>query len=261
MDGGSEAVSDGDLRAKRSLGNRPPTLTTSAFAGSLHSAGPFPIGYNLGDSGLVEMPTTIRWADLEPIAAEAFRIWTGSPELRWAKQAWSHLTRAGLAKNREPLDGLRAYIRFLVLASIYRDWCAVAFDYSEDDEPTLWLSAVHVDPVDIELLLGPDIEVRACRPFEPRLDNALNTLMERERESVLDALLKGFGSVEDLFIALWRSNQDPVDWADVGEGDGVTEALETDDHVLNELTIEKLAGYSWISEGCEFRGPVRCRTD
>jgi hypothetical protein len=206
------------------------------------------------------MSNVVAWNEVLPIAAKAFRIWTGQPELRWAEEAWAHLTKAGLAANLDQLDRLRAYIRLLDLASIYRDWCALVWDEVHEDEPEWWLTDtdVEVSPVQIGQLLGPEADF----DVDDGLEEALKILMARERDGVVAAILEGFGSDADLFLGLWRSSQDPNEkrWDD-DEDDRFRDPPETDGDIVNDVTTEKMAGYQWILEGCPWGGPIRSRAE
>lgn len=125
------------------------------------------------------MPNSVPWIDVLPIADEAFRIWTGAPEQRWANEAWTYLTRAGLAKDGAPLVRARTFVRFLVLCSFYRDWCSVAWDEHEDDDFSSWLAAVEMSSVHVGQLLGPDEFVSS--DADESLEEGLRILVERER--------------------------------------------------------------------------------
>jgi hypothetical protein len=37
--------------------------------------------------------------------------------------------------------------------------------------------------------------------------------------------------------------------------------VETDDEILNNPDEDKMAGFAWLSDGCENLGPIRCRSD
>jgi hypothetical protein len=200
----------------------------------------------------------VGWEDVERIAEEAFTIWVGYPERRWAKRAWSCLIDAQLADGSDPLERLRAYVRFLVLASLYRDWCAIVWDEPYDDEACDWLSAVDVNPVHVGQLLGRGVTVPD--DLDASLDEALSFLMARERTAVVKVLVEGFGGVDALFVELWRSNSEPDEpiLLDVDEGE---EHAESDADILNDLTAEKMAGYEWLTEGCEYLGPARTEND
>jgi hypothetical protein len=204
------------------------------------------------------MSNVVEWHELQPITEEAFRIWFTCPERRWAEQAWGHLTKAGLADAVGPLDRLRAQIRFLVLASLYRDWCKVVWDEEQEDSPEAWLSGggCEINHLHVGQLLGPDVELSA----NDDLDEALTTLMQREHQRVVAALLEGFGGITGLFIALWRSNSHPED-ENCDDEDGRKDPPDTDADILNDPTDEKLAGYIWIDQGCESYGLTRGLVD
>jgi hypothetical protein len=201
-------------------------------------------------------PAVVSWDAVLPIANETFHIWTGQPELCWAEQAWIHLTNAGLTVDGDPLDRLRGYVRLLVLASLYRDWCDLVWDEVEDDSPEVWLSAVEVSPLHIGQLLGPDVFP------EDDVNEALNVMMARERPAVVEAILEGFGGVPGLFVALWRSDKPLGQELPVDDDEDVwTDPPETEADILNDVTPEKMAAYEWIDGGCESRGPVRSRAE
>jgi hypothetical protein len=201
------------------------------------------------------MADSVPWIDVLPIANEAFRLWTGAPEQRWASEAWTHLTRAGLAANGDPLVRARTYIRFLVLASFYRDWCSVAWCEHEDDDFSSWLEPVEVNPIHIGQLLGPDVVISP--DAEEGREEALRILVDREHAAVIATLMIGFGHVEGLFVALWRSRCEPDDATRFDEDEEDEPSLETDAEILNDVTDEKLAAYAWMRGGCESRGPDR----
>jgi hypothetical protein len=177
--------------------------------------------------------------------------------LRWAEQAWAHLTDARLTEYDGPLGRCRAYIRFLVLASIYRDWCALVWDEIHDDSAGSWLATIDdVSPIHIGQLLRPDDDV--SDNSQDALDEALNVLMQRQRTRVVAAVINGFGGVDGLFLSLWRSIDDPNQKTIVDDDDDDQEHVpETDAEILNDVTPEKLAGYQWIMQGCETLGPIR----
>jgi hypothetical protein len=197
---------------------------------------------------------SVAWDEVLPIAERAFQIWIGSPETHWAKGAWGYLTSAQLTTVSTPLDRLLSYVRFLVLASLYRDWCALVWDEMHDDEPEDWLCGLQASKIDVRQLLGPIAEL--TDDWGANLNNALLSLMEGEHEAVVAGLIRGSGGVDALFVALWRSRADPgLNRCNDGDNNDVAE--ESDADILNDVTLEKSAGYQWILEGCKTRGPSR----
>ena len=75
------------------------------------------------------------WADLGVLRDEVFSIWSDAPEQEWARKAWDCLSRDGLPQAPGVLARLQVRVRFCVLGSLYRDWCALVWDERHDDEP------------------------------------------------------------------------------------------------------------------------------
>ena len=122
------------------------------------------------------MSNVVEWEELLPMVEEAFDIWVDYPERHWAKKAWAHLAKAGLADADTPVERVRVYVRFLVLASLYRDWCVEVWDEASDDLPSVWLSFAEVNPFHLGQLVGPDVDIEDP---EDGLDDVLLNLMRR----------------------------------------------------------------------------------
>jgi len=179
----------------------------------------------------------LSWSELQPAASEAFSIWTSGSDLRWAEQTWRRLIAAGFC-DYESEKGRHVVIgRFLAMASIYRDWCSVAFEETHEDVPTYWIDDLNVSSIVLGQIL-PDDEL--SEDEDEARSEALQILLDRERPTVVTGLTKAYGSDADLFVALWRSVTSGND--DYAEEDYA--------EILNVPSTEKLAGYSWISDGC-----------
>jgi hypothetical protein len=156
--------------------------------------------------------TSVTWQEVLPIARESFDIWIGSPEIHWARQAWACLTGAGLTSALSPLDRLLSYVRFLVLASFYRDWCALVWDEVIDDEPENWLCGLQVNKIDVGQLLGSIVEL--TDDSEASLTDALLSLMEGEhRQAALTgaALRERFGVFDFVFHSSYLRTVETTD--------------------------------------------------
>ena len=187
---------------------------------------------------------SIDWDELEPGAREAFNIWTSGSDLQWAKETWALLATAGLCSYETDRERHVVIGRFLALASIYRDWCSVTFDEMHEDVPIYWVDGLSVDPIYLGQLLA-DQEL-SDDPDEA-FSEALQILLTHERAEVVSVLRTAYGGqVEDLFVALWRSVRGSMS-PEPGDEDYVEENYA---EILNNPTSQKLAGYSWITEGC-----------
>jgi hypothetical protein len=212
----------------------------------------------------------LRWEDVKSLARSSFNIWVDQPELQWAERAWAVLSKAGLTEHSDGPERCRAFARFMVLASFYRDWCAVARDEWQEDEPDVWAEECDVDLVHVGQAVGPDVDI------EDQGD-AFEELIRQERSTVVEALRSGFGGDDLLSVSLWRSSQpqgnpktqsvlldkeEDEELRDTNHADDADDPWpnlghETDDEILNNPTEEKLAAYAWITNGCERFGPPR----
>jgi uncharacterized protein (TIGR02452 family) len=54
--------------------------------------------------------------------------------------------KAGVCNYETELERHMVVGRYLALASIYRDWCSVAFDETQEDVPIYWIEELDVMP-------------------------------------------------------------------------------------------------------------------
>ena len=216
----------------------------------------------------------VDWCDVEAAAKTAFSIWLPNRDYLWAQEAWQRLFRTGLTDYETETKHCQVQIRFLCLASLYRDWCSLADDELLDDELTWWADELDISTFRLAQLVGPDFGEGETDEYELRR-YALQSLTEDARADVVQALKKSYGSDADLFLALWRINHpappkpaapflslkttevsntalslfDLTLETDKEEDDDDT-YYEDDNEVLNDVTDEKLAAYAWIDDDC-----------
>lgn len=181
----------------------------------------------------------LTWDDVKCAALDAFNYFSDRHELRWAEEAWGRLCAAGLADASTASAQTRSVVRFMALASFWRDWASLAWDERWDDDLGEWADSLDLSALHVGQLLGPDDD------YEETAD-ALAVLVARERQVVHATLLEAYGGTSGLFIALWRSNQSsepPTDPEDL-------ESWEDDAAVVNDVTPEKLRAFSWLEDGC-----------
>ena len=184
-------------------------------------------------------PEKLRWADVFPAAEVAFNIWVGHPEIEWAKTAWRHIMKAGLANYTNELEYFKGCLRFLALADIYYDWCSIAWDEDHSDEAILDASEYfEMHPYRLGQLIGPKelIEKRITR--KEFVKSAIRALVGTARMEVVEAILGGFGGTKGLLMSLYNSSSSKRDHM-------ITEAWELD---YVELGLDN--AFSWIEAGC-----------
>lgn len=184
------------------------------------------------------------WEDVEGM----FDHWAGKPEFHWARNAWSALGKAGLTLFSDQIERTAVMVRIMTLATIYREFCHLAF-YEEMDSPDYawWADSLGISPFRIAQIVGRGFErgeADDCDESEHRLLHAaLSELVDGNRRKVCEALVKGFGGESNLFYALWISPQGKPD----GSEDHRVEPPE--DVLLGQITDSKARAFSWITEG------------
>ena len=222
----------------------------------------------------------LTWEDVSPVAQQAFSVWAHGCEYQWAQVAWSHLADACLTAYQTEGDRCRVAIRFLALAQIYLDWCARADEQEEYDDLSGWADELGIGAFRLgQLAATARIE---GDNDEALRDAALSRFTHRARPEVREALLKGFGGNDGLFLSLWRINHPapepkpskpapakpvqttlaltaeqpslfdelPETTEEDEEEEDADDVEEDDWAVMNCLTAEKMSGYEWITEGC-----------
>jgi hypothetical protein len=178
--------------------------------------------------------TRVNWDDVQPAAALAFHIWVGQPELAWAQRAWHALTEAKLTTYRNELERYEVFFRLLVLGGVYLDFCDAAWEEHSDPDYSSWAEPLKLDP----FLLG-QLYAR-LKEWDPENGEtayeALDSLVENQRDLVVDALMAAFGGASELYASLWRSQ----------DADG--EEPEDDD--TYDAKASQQAAYSWVDQGC-----------
>ena len=175
------------------------------------------------------------WDHVKRAAGEAFNIWIGRPETQWAKDAWEGIVSAGLAHYTNEIERAKVCIRFMALASLYHDFCAMAWDERDEPELTYWAAELDVIPMRVGQLIGSEATREGAENEDSEFNEALQSLVNASRPIVLKALLERFGGNNGLFVALWRSSGENSD---------------DDEEILNDPTPEKMSAYEWIEEGC-----------
>jgi hypothetical protein len=57
----------------------------------------------------------VEWDDVERAASNMFNIWTSGGDLAFAKEAWDHLTTAGLTEGYGIVATAETYMRLIAL--------------------------------------------------------------------------------------------------------------------------------------------------
>ena len=222
----------------------------------------------------MDQVSRLEWPDIKAVAEDAFNVWVDQPELIWAQAAWAALGEAGLTSYRDEFERCLVAMRFVGLASLYRDFCEVAWDLSwvPEDKVAYWAEELGVTPVAAGCLAGQmgfdprewvdDLENR--RAFEIAV---FMFLAYEARPHLVSSLKQKWGQkapvrgIHMVLVTLWRSRshpeqEDDEDW-DESEPDGDTDAPNEHNsrvapkpkHETPDITAEDSVGYEaavWI---------------
>lgn len=161
------------------------------------------------DDLTVGEPASVLWDEVAWAAESMFRVWVGGRELEWAKMAWDALTAAGLTTYRNEIERYRVLVRLMTLATMYREFCTLAWE--EEDEPLYgdWISDLEIPAFRLGQLVGPEFAPDDQELEETELAYAaVASLIESSRRAVYRALVKHFGGASMLFASLYATNLD-----------------------------------------------------
>lgn len=186
-----------------------------------------------------DLRPVVDWADVEGVAKLAFHIWTGQPELAWAKRAWQILGDAKLTTYDNEPEHYQVLFRMLVLGGIYSDFCDAAWQEYSEPSYSYWAEPLELNPFILGQLCGslPDWD-----PEEVDESDALEMLVENERAPVVATLMTALGGVSGLYESFWKSRNS----VEQESGD----EPQPDDDDTYDPEVSQMAAYSWVDEGC-----------
>jgi hypothetical protein len=189
----------------------------------------------------------VAWGEIEPAASVAFSARYSAGGLEWAERAWAALENAQLTNCPSDVDHNKVFLRLLALASFYRDWLHVVGAGTFGDNFGHWAESLMMSPFVLGQLLGPHFD-NSAGTEGARVKIALEELVPRFRQDVVEVLAKGFGGRDGLFMALWKSTSPiTVD----------TVASEINYDTAHSEIVNRMAGYEWIMDGCPSRRQAR----
>ena len=142
----------------------------------------------------------------------AFSIWVDHPELKWAKQSWNLIVRAGLANFSNEIERCRAALRFLAMCGLYHDFCEVAWEETSYPEYAEWAEKLEIGIFRVDQLIGPDSAwLNSDDEKEELFSEGVKSLADEARQKVFNVLCKGYGNKSRLFLSLWKSKQSTPD--------------------------------------------------
>lgn len=190
----------------------------------------------------VRSTQSVDWTVFTGAADRVFNVWSGHPELEWAKTAWSHLRNHDLTRYSNERERHIVLLRFLTLGGVYRDFCQLAWDESVDKDYAYWAEPLKLDE-GILARLHEELE-EGHSLDELRSWEAWESIVESQRPVVVAAIMNGFGGEIDLIRSLWNSkdhedfdaDDDPFDLEPIAPGLSVARG--------------RVRAMEWIIDGC-----------
>ena len=149
----------------------------------------------------------IKWEDVESVATKMFNVWVDGTELEWAKEAWSHLTEAGLVGTTTILDMTAANLRLVTLALIYQEFCSFAWDENPDVPVGYLAEDLEIDAVALAVLgakADPD-EFEEFTDDHKLREAALLAVTNSQRQEIFECLKTAYGNEFRLYGRLWHT--------------------------------------------------------
>ena len=149
----------------------------------------------------------VKWDEIETAAAKMFNVWIDGAEVKWAKEAWKHLAKAGLTEATTILEITATKLRLVTLARIYQEFSGFAWD--ENPEPPLDYLAedLEIDPVALGILAGkadPN-DFEDLTEDDYLLGAALQTVTDSQRQEIFECLRTAYGDDFRLYSRLWHT--------------------------------------------------------
>ena len=170
----------------------------------------------------------LRWSEVEGFFQEHGCVIVDAPELRWYRESWGALEKAGLTGAAESeafgLDRTAPRLRAVCLLAMYLGIYQAAGEYSElggyfsEHIPCSWyLDSLNVDIEDLwdaaRRMGALETDAESYREDEDADDELLYELaMELvgvETDAIFSTLVDHYGGKTELFVSLWRSRSAP----------------------------------------------------
>jgi len=182
----------------------------------------------------------VGWEEIETSARRAFNIRARTVELVWAKEQWNILGQSRLTAYRDEFGRYAVLFRLLILGGIYHDFCTAWGEYSRRDYSG-WADNLHLDPFIVGQLYARLPNWEADEKIQK--EEALERLVELERATVVEALMKAFDGPSGLYASLRKSR---------GAGESQEGDHQDDDDYPDTYDPEasQMSAYSWIKQGC-----------
>ena len=145
---------------------------------------------------LLDANETIGWDEVEEAAGKMFTVWINGNELKWAKEAWTHLAAAGLTGAATTLEISATKLRLVTLARIYHEFCGLAWDENPDWPPSYLAENLEIDPVALGIIAAATPrrnDFEELTEDDSLLDEAVLAVINSQRADIFECLKSAYG--------------------------------------------------------------------
>ena len=149
----------------------------------------------------------VKWDEIETAATKMFNVWIDGAALKWAKEAWKHLAKAGLTEATTILEITATKLRLVTLAQIYQEFSGFAWDENPETPLDYLAENLEIDPVALGILAGkanPN-DFEDLTEDDYLLGAALETVTDSQRQEIFECLRTAYGDNFRLYSRLWHT--------------------------------------------------------
>ncbi len=200
---------------------------------------------------------TLMWKDVSSFVHDKTNVWVSGGGQRWVKLAWDAVTKAELAGYRDEIERHIVLIRLMTLMMMYLEFCDLVWDESFEKEDIVregWIEDGGIfDSIRIWQIIGTDFyrdEGIGGADKTDLLTEALIHLIDKHRKEVYEALERGWGGDDKLFVSMLAS----PDIGDAETQDSLTDVAEEicksrygEDY--SGMGVRERRGLDWVTLG------------
>lgn len=183
----------------------------------------------------------LTWFDVKDSASSMFNIMGHKKEIGFAENVWQKLSELELASYSNDFERVKITILFFALADLYRDFCNLVYDKHSKFIYDDLLKQMNVDEFTLGRFYQENIKPKEKKiPDNFQVNDALAELTKYFRKEIFKLLLKVYGSINGLYISLWRSAYPYSD----------QDNLKDYEILFKDLSPESIKAQHWINNGC-----------
>ncbi|MBD3109676.1 hypothetical protein IEO70_15110 [Bacillus sp. AGMB 02131] len=205
--------------------------------------------------------TKIEWEDIYDSLKEtlSFIGWDNNMKYLWVKKAWSGIEKIGLTTYSNDIEKHIVYIRLYTILDFYCEFISIAMEREFSIDKDEWVVQFQINPFRMGQLVGQSFEMEE-EEEDLLLANALDDLSSQYKSEILDALIKGFGSLSSLFCGLWltheiliennlNADEEPMEESDLNIERYERLIKKSMELILNsDFNTSKIRAYEWLKE-------------